>query len=256
MTAPRVHRHDHQGESGLFVTLCGQMVGESSRVTRDNEEVTCKTCLKRLAIIPYAPGDLTSPERPYKYVDENGWGRRTRPPTHAELYPELHRKERPMFSGVAQALNAYASILVDGYTSKSVAGAHENLGRTGAMVQTSGRSTPKALKEAELAAEISKSLRWAARHVAECDEERAIGILLLDQVGKPSAHSKSRFTPFSRERLEEEFEMSAEEIRNVIGEMLRGLRVDLAARGLHPEPFGERDRAATVARRGELMGGV
>lgn len=254
MSAPRVHRYDSDTSYGAFKALCGAEHGESSRFTRDNAEVTCKLCQRRLAAIPYAPGDLKveAELRPYLYVDDRGFPRRTRPPTHAEAFPEKHRKARTLFSSLAQALHHYASIKVDGYTSKSVAGAHEKLGRVGAMVQTSGRSIPRAQQEAESAAEVEKSLRWAAAHVCECDESTAIAVLILDQIGKPSAHSKSRFTPFSRERLEEEFEMSAYEIRAVIGEMVRWTRVDLSARGLLPEPRVGRVQVDALLRRREL----
>lgn len=163
MTAPRTHYADRQ-DGPLVVALCGQMPTPQF-ATRDREAVTCRSCLRKLSVVPFAPSELTEaepwkPPPPKLMVDKPRW---LDLPAHTRQLA-LRRdpaERRRRWRSPEDAARFVAGVRADGYSAQSASGAVERIGRAGTRVQTSGRSSNRSTRTAEDVADIARAFTVA-----------------------------------------------------------------------------------------------
>ena len=197
MRTPRQHYADRNSPCGLTIALCGQL---TPNATQDQDTVTCKVCLRRLAALPFAPSELT--DTPWTPPPP-----KTAQPGQSELSPLARkviadsiagRHDRPTFGSMDKALELYAACCVDGYAGGSAAGSYEALGAMGTMIQTDGRGSSTTTRQAEEVAQVSKVLEhafstWEREHpYAEMGKREALAAYLLMRVGLPVLDKSKR----------------------------------------------------------------
>lgn len=244
MTRPRTHyAAQDAAETGLTVALCGQMP-RSRDATRDELRVTCRRCLAVLARRPPGP-PLAAPAwtpPPPRESTSSTWDERLRPIAEAEV-PSRGPTYRHPFGGLHRALQLWATVRVDGYTARSTAGALAEIGRMGAIVQTSGRGDPRSLRDADLVAQVDAAIEDAFRgwpDTAVLDAAQARAATLACLVGEPGtvdvrADRRTRaFVPLAPSEAAARLGVSTQAVAGAMRTARRRLTVELAARGLVP----------------------
>lgn len=194
MTTPRTHYADHD-EGILTRALCGQLP-ERRFATRDRKAVTCRSCLRKLSVVPFAPSELTE-EEPWQPpdpkpvdVDRLTWldlDPRTR--KLAERNDESKGDRQRTWGSPELAWTAVRTIYADEYSAQSSSGGTLRVGELGQRVQTSGRSVNRCTKQAEMVAEIywaaRAALRDRVRLPAGVDANTAWSVWVDAKVGRP-----------------------------------------------------------------------
>ena len=137
-----------------------------------------------------------------------------------------------------QALADYLVIVADGYPSASPSGAIVTFGRLGTWTQQGGRKSSQAETSADDAVVVELALRFA---FDDAPGWRACAAVVLAR--------RATRTPVDAGELAARLGIASEDIDAIVRQGMRGVRADLAARGLIERPRrGSRAFAAMVAR--------
>ncbi|MEM9067073.1 MAG: hypothetical protein AAGE52_01165 [Myxococcota bacterium] len=256
----KIHYLSERLDSGMYVSACGWIGGERRHFSTQADDVECKACLRRMA------GEAAEPAFVPHVVEDYEPGTHYDKRYDAIAYADVPGRPsyRCRWPSVDRALRDLVVIRSDGFVSKSAASVTDRIGRQGVRVQGGSRRVPRAMRQAEDAAAVERSLSWAIRQSARelsPDAQRAIVLArqvgeLIDAEGKlPSTlsrHAVDRYKPVPASEIASALSIDEVEVGVVVREVLHWLRVDMAARGLVPPPTGARTHAWMERRREEL----
>lgn len=159
------------------------------------------------------------------------------------MAPRIAAGERPRWHSADAALQEYWATICDGYPAGSVSGSIVAFGKLGCWTQRGERAS----SASEYAADGVVSVERALRYAIPGDGWRRDAALLIARRGLR--------VPVDLEELAAAFGLRATEVVSAVRRGMRGLRVDLAARGLIQHPaLSSRDYEQMAARREELLG--
>jgi len=135
----------------------------------------------------------------------------------------------------------YRILRIDGYPSASVAGAIVAYGTMGCWTQTSGRKASLA----EYAADDAAAVELALRRVYPGEHWRRYSAVLIARRGTAE--------PMQRSDLAGHMGLTERAIDGIVRAGMRGVRVELAARGLVPMPMRSSGWGAEARRRAQEL---
>jgi len=253
MSQPKIHRWDADLAGGLVRALCGHMpAAHMARGPERQDEVTCKACLRKLAAVPFAPGDLQRDE-PWvapdpKPVDPDRvvWADLPARVRRLADAPNQSRSRGRMWSSPEDAARFVAALRADGYSAGSASGAVERIGQAGTRVQTSGRAENRSTQQAGAVADVEVAVKRATARLRlpeGVSVELALRVWRDARVGRPltapewagrTREERTHFVVDDTATVAGRYGLDAGLVTAVALEVHRALYAEMRDRGLCP----------------------